>query len=105
MDLYDTFFKWAYSIGMTIRKAPSKNCDELLRKLIFSIRAEETPGRFFDKLSQTITEYRTNRNIALDVHLHPDLFSYSWAADKFHYLKSAILTGLLNALATGGEDE
>lgn len=101
--MYDTFFKWAYSVGMTIKNSPSRNGEELLRRLIFSIRAEETPGRFLHRLSQTITEYRTNRNIALDVQLHPDLFSYHWAADRFHYLKSAILTGLLNALATGGE--
>ncbi|MEM4312114.1 MAG: hypothetical protein QXX95_06975 [Nitrososphaerales archaeon] len=77
--------------------------EELVRRLIFSIRAEETPGRFLDKLSQTITEYRTNRNINLDINLHPHLYNQSWFADKFYYLKSSIITGLLNALATGGK--
>ncbi len=100
--MYDKFFNWAFKTGMTIRcegtKNPSERGEDLLRRLIFSIRAEQTPGRFLEKLSETLTEYKTNRNIGLDVGLHPEFFSQSWAADRFHYLKSSILAGFLNAL-------
>lgn len=74
--MYDIFFSWAFEIGMTIKeKAPSDKGEDLLRKLIFNIRAEETPGRFLDKLSETITEYKSNRNINLDLWLHPKIYS------------------------------
>ena len=72
--------------------------EHLLRKIIFEIRGEETPGRFLEKLSQVVTEYKTNTNIGLDLTLHPDLFSQDWAADRFYYMKSSVLTGFLNAL-------
>ncbi|MEM3382016.1 MAG: hypothetical protein QXQ11_07675 [Candidatus Bathyarchaeia archaeon] len=100
--MYDKFFDWAFEIGMTIRcegkKEPSKRGEDLLRRLIFSIRAEQTPGRFLEKLSETITEYKTNRNIGLDVEMHPEFFNQSWSADRFYYLKSSIISGFLNAL-------
>jgi len=103
--MYDKFFNWAFKIGMDIRcegnKKPTEKGEDLLRRLIFSIRAEGTPGRFLDKLSGTITEYKTNRNIGLNIGLHPELYSQTWAADRFYYLKSSILTGFLNALGGG----
>jgi len=98
--VYDKFFNWAFSIGMTIKKEAPEKGEDLLRRLIFSIRAEETPGRFLDKLSETITEYKTNRNIGVEIGLHPELYSQTWVADKFYYLKSSILTGLVNALGS-----
>ena len=102
--MYGKFFNWAFSVGMTIKKnAPSEKGEVLLRRLIFSIRAEETPGRFLDRLSETIAEYKTNRNIGLDIGLHPELYSQTWAADRFYYLKSSILTGFLNALGSSGK--
>ena len=103
IKMYDKFFNWAFETGMTIRcegtKNPTERGEDLLRRLIFSIRAEEIPGRFLDALSETITEYRTNRNIDLDIEVHPDLYSQTWFADRFYYLKSSILLGFLNALA------
>jgi hypothetical protein len=71
---------------------------DLLRKLIYNIRAEETPGRFLDKLSETLGEYRTNKNIGLNIKMDEGLYGQTWFADKFYYLKSAILSGLFNAL-------
>jgi len=96
MGPYDDLYNWAFAVGRRI-------CDEdenLLRSLIFSVRGEETPGRFLDKLSETIAEYRTNRAINLDVSLHSSIFAQNWFADKFYYLKASILSGFLNALAT-----
>ena len=95
--MYDKYYNWGIAIGKTILE-PAKG-EDLLRRLIFSIRAEETPGRFLDRLSETLGEYRTNRNINLDVNMHPDLFNQIWFADKFYYLKSAILAGLLISMS------
>jgi hypothetical protein len=94
--LYDEYFRWAFAIGKTILKAPKGK--DLLRRLIFNIRAEETPGRFLDRLSETLGEYRTNRNIELDVNMRTDIYEQPWFGDKFYYLKSSVLTGFLNAL-------
>jgi hypothetical protein len=96
--LYDTFYRWSNDVGKTILKEPDKG-DDLLRKLIYNIRAEETPGRFLDKLSETLGEYRTNKNIGLEVKMDERLYKQTWFADKFYYLKSAILSGFFNALA------
>ncbi|MCS6768380.1 MAG: hypothetical protein RMJ59_04700 [Candidatus Nitrosocaldus sp.] len=98
--MYEIYYEWSYAIGRTIMGA--RNGEDLLRKLIFNIRAEETPGRFLDRLAQTLGEYKTNRNIGLDITIHKDIYKCEWFADSFYYLKSAILTGLLNALKTGG---
>ena len=100
---YEQIFKWAFGVGKNIinneRYDKEKGVD-LLKKLIFAVRAEETPGRFLEKLSELLTEYRTNTSISADVNMHPELFSREWHADSFYYMKSAILTGLLNALGS-----
>jgi len=93
--MYDRYYSWAFAIGMRIKEKD----EELLRKLIFEIRAEETPGRFLEKLSSTITEYRTNKNINLDISIDGSIFEQTWFADRFYYLKSSILSGLLGALS------
>jgi hypothetical protein len=95
--LYDIFYRWANDVGIKIWEADKSG--DLLRKLIYNIRAEETPGRFLDKLSETLGEYKTNKNIGLNIGMHTDLYGQTWFADKFHYLKSAILSGLFNSLA------
>ncbi|MEM7821963.1 MAG: hypothetical protein QXI23_00505 [Candidatus Aenigmatarchaeota archaeon] len=94
--MFDEIWNWAYAIGMTIKEKNS----ELVRRLIFDIRAEETPGRFLEKLSNRLSEYKTNKNIALDVSIKPELFKVKWQGDKFYYMKSAIIAGLTDALAT-----
>ncbi|MEM5826022.1 MAG: hypothetical protein QXM64_01385, partial [Candidatus Aenigmatarchaeota archaeon] len=66
--MFDEIWNWAYAVGMKIKEKNS----ELLRKLLFDIRAEETPGRFLEKLSNRLSEYKTNKNIALDVSVKPD---------------------------------
>ncbi|OQX86869.1 MAG: hypothetical protein B6D55_04955 [Candidatus Omnitrophica bacterium 4484_70.2] len=104
---YEKFFGWAFATGKEILKA--NNGEKLLKRLIFDIRAEETPGRFLEKLSERITEYKTNTNIRADVEIYPEIMQKEWHADKFYYLKSAILTGFLNALSSqthgGAENE
>jgi len=101
---YEEFFKWAYSIGKTIlnnEKYDKEKGEKLLKRLIFDIRAEETPGRFLEKLSERVVEYKTNANIQADISLHPELMYKKWHADSFYYMKSAVLTGFLNALSAG----
>ncbi len=95
-DIYNNIFKWAYRTGRTLVE---KN-EDLLRRLIFEIRGEETPGRFLERLSEVLTEYRTNRNINVNVSILPALMERRWHADQFHYMKSAILTGFLNSLSS-----
>lgn len=102
--MFGEIWEWAYAIGMKIKE---KDKDEkLLKRLIFDIRGEETPGRFLEKLSNRLCEYKTNRNIGLDVSLKQDLFKENWHGDKFYHMKSAIIAGLTNALSTkGGKNE
>ncbi len=99
------FFEWAFAVGKDIidrSKCGSEKGRDYLKRLIFDIRAEETPGRFLDKLSQKLGEYRTNSHIQAPVSLLPDIFQLKekWSGDGFYYLKSAILSGFLNALST-----
>ncbi|RLG16584.1 hypothetical protein DRN69_00545 [Candidatus Pacearchaeota archaeon] len=101
---FEKFFGWAFGTGKEILKA--NNGEKLLKRLIFDIRSEETPGRFLEKLSERITEYRTNINIQANISMNPEIMNKEWHADKFYYLKSAVLTGFLNALSSykGGEN-
>ena len=100
--LFNEIGYWAYTTGMTIKGKDEK----LLRALIFDIRGEETPGRFLEKLCNRLSEYRTNRNIALNVSIKPELVKERWHGDRFYYLKAAILAAFTNALARrGGENE
>ena len=94
----EKFFKWAFSTGRKILDCD--NGEKLLKKLIFEIRSEETPGRFLEKLSERITEYKTNTNIQAKVDILPGLFEFKWHGDSFYYMKSAILAGFLNALSS-----
>lgn len=96
--MYSEYFKWALAVGKSI--LTKEKGEDLLRRLIFEIRAEETPGRFLDKLSENIGEYNTNRNILLNATINKDIYDKVWFADNFYYLKSAILSGFINALAT-----
>jgi hypothetical protein len=101
--MYERLFNWALSVGRTIMSSENVRGDELLRRLIFSVRAEETPGRFLEKLSTVLTEYKTNKNIDLNVTVHPEIYSTEWFADNFHYMKASVLSGFLNAFASGGK--
>jgi hypothetical protein len=104
--MFEKFFRWSFSIGKSIIKAKcgEEKGKDLLRRLIFDIRGEDTPGRFLERLSKRLVEYRTNTNIQANVEILPEIMEKEeWHADKFFYLKASILAGLLNALAGGGE--
>jgi hypothetical protein len=97
---YERYYNWAFAIAKEIiesKSGPEKG-KELVKKLIYEIRGEETPGRFFNRLTQKLGEYKINVNIQADVSVHSMLFKEDWYGDKFFYLKSAILAGFLNAL-------
>lgn len=92
--IFEEVWNWAFAVGKEI-----KNKDEkLLRSLIFEIRGEETPGRFLEKLANKLSEYKTNRNISIDISFKSELFKEKWHGDKFYYMKAAILSALTNAL-------
>ncbi|MEM5831111.1 MAG: hypothetical protein QXO40_02825 [Candidatus Aenigmatarchaeota archaeon] len=102
---FQIFFNWAFAIGKDIIEKSVCGKDrgkDYVKRLIFDIRAEESPGRFLNKLSQKLGEYKTNTNIQAPVSLLPEIFQLKdmWSGDSFYYLKSAILTGLLNALSS-----
>lgn len=97
--MYDQIYNWAYAVGRTILKNSDKG-EDLLRRLIFDVRGEDLPGRFLEKLSNRLTEYKTNKNIAIDVSMYGKLFERKWHGDSFRYMKSTVLSGLLNSLAT-----
>ncbi|HIQ13733.1 MAG TPA: hypothetical protein EYH44_05080 [Thermoprotei archaeon] len=100
-SIYQNIFRWAFRTGATVKEKDER----LLKRLIFAIRGEETPGRFLDRLSETLTEYRTNVGIQLDVNIHPDIVRRRWSGDSFHYLRSTILSGFLNAFSAKESDE
>lgn len=99
--MYEDVYNWAYAIGSTILEESEKG-EDLLKKLIFDIRGEDLPGRFLEKLSSRLTEYKTNRNINIDVSMYGKLFERRWHGDSFRYMKSAVLSGFLNSLASFG---
>jgi len=100
-SLYREIFNWAFRTGAAIKEKD----DKLLRRVIFVIRGEETPGRFLDKLIEILSEYRTRAEFQLDVSISPTIIGREWHGDSFHYLRAAILAGFLNALSMkrGGE--
>jgi hypothetical protein len=102
----EEYFKWAFRTGCEILSihAGREKGKDLLERLIYYIRAEESPGRFFERLAERLTEYRTNKGILANVSLLSDTMSQEMSGDRFYYAKAAILAGFLNALsAQGGE--
>lgn len=97
--MYDQIYNWAYAVGRTIL-AGSEKGDDLLRRLIYDVRGEDLPGRFLEKLSERLTEYKTNKNIAINVSMYGKLFEERWHGDSFRYAKSAVLSGFLNSLVS-----
>lgn len=103
--MFEEIYKWAFAIGSRIIEQRKKESDgeDLIKRLVFDIRGEETPGRFLHKLSSRLAEYRTNIGLSIDVGMHNTVFEKRWSGDSFYYLKSAILSGLANSLRGGGE--
>ncbi|TDA25914.1 MAG: hypothetical protein DSO01_06615 [Archaeoglobi archaeon] len=101
-------FRWAYATGreiLSIKAGQEKGAD-FLERLIYHIRAEETPGRFLERLSERLTEYRTNKGIRANVNVLPKIMMIrEMYGDRFYHAKAAILAGFLNALATPSKEE
>lgn len=94
-------FKWAFGTGKEILgiDAGIEKGKDLLERLIYHIRAEETPGRFLERLSERLTEYRTNKGVRANVNILPNIMMMKeMCGDRFYYMKAAILAGFLNAL-------
>lgn len=103
--MFEKIYKWAFAIGSSINEQRAKEGDgeDLVKRLMFDIRGEETPGRFLQKLSSRLAEYRTNVGLNLDVSVHETIFKKRWSGDSFYYLKSAILSGFTNSLTSRRE--
>jgi len=103
--MFERIYNWAWYTGRNIiegERYDRNRGEKLLKELVFEIRGEETPGRFLERLSRRLLEYKTNVAIQVDVHMPREIFEGKWQGDEFYYLKSAILTGFLNALAYPG---
>jgi len=106
--MFEKYFKWSFSTGMGIlnAKCGKDKGKELVRKLLFEIRGEDTPGRFLEKLVEKLGEYKTNANIQAPIEILPEIMEKEeWHADKFYYLKASILAGLLNALVSAEQNQ
>jgi hypothetical protein len=104
--MFEKYFEWSFAVGKAIIEARcgKEKGKDLVKRLIFDIRGEDTPGRFLQKLAEKLVEYKTNTNIQAKVEILPEIMKKEeWHADRFYYLKASILAGFLNALASGGE--
>ena len=97
-------YDWAFAIGRKIIHERKKFGDgeDLVKRLIFDIRGEELPGRFLDRLSSRLADYKTNVGLNIDVSPHRSIFEKRLWGNHFYYVKAAIISGLTNALVTGG---
>ncbi|MBS7633626.1 hypothetical protein KEJ15_08470 [Candidatus Bathyarchaeota archaeon] len=99
--MYERFYDWANDIGAKIVNSTGEHGTELIKKIIFDIRGEQLPGKFLEKLMTRLAEYRTDRDLNLaDIEIDPEIFGKTLWGNSFHYTKSAIIAGLLNAIAS-----
>lgn len=88
----DQLFKWAYKVGALLKEEDSK----YVEILIFDLRAEKTAGRFFEKLAIRIADF--DKRLGINANIPFYIFEREISGDRFYYIKSAILAGLLNSL-------
>ena len=104
--MYERFYDWANEIGTKIVSASPESGTDLIRKIIFDIRGEQLPGKFLEKLTTRLAEYRTDRDLDLiDIGIDPKIFENTLWGNSFHYTKSAIIAGLLNAIAAESQSK
>lgn len=98
--MYELFYNWANELGKQIRSSSEDRGADLLKKIIFDIRGEQLPGKFLEKLVTRLAEYQTDRDLNLSsIEIQPDIFKGTLWGNTFHYTKSAIIAGFLNAIA------
>jgi len=101
ITMYDRFYDWANELGVKIVSSSGARGTDLIKKIIFDIRGEQLPGKFLEKLTTRLAEYRTDRDLNLDdIEIDPEIFGQTLWGNSFHYTKSAIIAGLLNAIAS-----
>lgn len=97
---FSKILKTFFRVGKKIKEASGDS--KLIEKLIFDLRSEQTPGRFFHKLSIRIADYN-QKYPYLNINIPSELLSHQFKGDIFYYVKSAILTGLLNSISSSSE--
>lgn len=90
-------FGFFYKLGKRILEVTGEV--SLVEKLLFDLKAEQTPGRFFNKLSTRIADYN-KKYPDLSFSIPAGIIQSNVKGDKFFYLKSAIITGLLNSITS-----
>jgi hypothetical protein len=101
--MYRDVYDWSKDIGDKLIKAGG---DDLVRRVVFDIRGEQLPGKFLDKLMTRLAEYKTDTDLNLtDLEINPEVFRGILWGNSFHYLKSAIMAGLVNSMAKSAEAE
>lgn len=99
---YAKLYSWSFSTAKTIleRRREMRDGEDLVKKLVFTVRGEETPGRFLSKLATTLADYRTNRAFELPVTIPGLLMKLELRGDSFHYARAAIIAGFIDALSS-----
>lgn len=85
-------FVWAFKLGKKLKEKDIRY-GELL---IFDLRSEQTPGRFFHKLALRIADFNNRLNLSIKFDL--DVIKQKSKGDNFYYVKAAILIGLINSI-------
>jgi len=96
-----TIYRWAYAVSKSILESLGEQEGiSRIRMIYYTIRGEETPGRFLEKLSKEIGEayFSTDTYVSIT----PELFQYLHG-DMFYLAKAAVIMGMLNALSRGSE--
>lgn len=85
---------WAFHIKSNIKNSSGDEKRALVEKLMYDIRGEQTPGRFFEKLTIRIVDYNKRFNANISIPKVEEVWG-----DKFYYVKSAVLAGLINSVS------
>ncbi len=107
---YVKAFNWAFMVGKLIMDSQGRDEGEkLLKRLLYDLRGEDLPGRFRDVLMQDIYYLQTAREVESlkSISVPRFILEEGLYGDRFYYLKSAIIAGFMNALASsygGGEE-
>ena len=97
-------YRWAYKVGRELLEA--RDGEKLLTRLIYDLRGEDLPGKFRDTLVKTLHYFSTARGVEAlkEIEIPDYILTFGEYGDKFYYMKSAILIGLMNALSRGEKE-
>lgn len=107
--MYDKIYRWAFDLGKRLKMED----EGLLKRLIYDLRGEDTPGAFLNVLSLRLSQFaldpsleRIKGVLSIPSEVRKEELE---PGDKFYYLRYAIISGLTDAYISnnkgGGEEE